>query len=45
MDVYWITNCLKPSSYLGYKIKTLQHLNGCWMIHHNLQATNNEDTQ
>jgi len=29
MDVYSMTNCLKPPSSLGYKIKTSQHLNGC----------------
>jgi hypothetical protein len=45
MDVYSITNCLKPPSFLGYKIKISQHLNGCWMIHHNRQAINNENTQ
>jgi hypothetical protein len=28
---------------LGYKKKPLEHLDGCWMIHHILQATNSEN--
>jgi hypothetical protein len=35
----------KTPIFFGIQNKNFTCLNGCWMIHHNLQAINNEDTQ